>query len=182
MTPLTDTVAPGTTWALATSAQTRIPRGETYSVAVDATGGPGVVVSRTVVLPGSSSAPQAGMAMAVDALTTMSPTGTWVVPPPGTSANTAVSGATPAALGLLNTSSDAERYTAFVVTSSGDHPLATGTLAAGFMAASVLSDVGVDPIVVRASGAMAVSESANPSGGIGVVTMPGIPLAAAIGR
>ncbi len=45
------------------------------------------------------------MAMAVDGLTTISPTGTWVVPPPGTSANTAVSGATPAALGLLNTSS-----------------------------------------------------------------------------
>jgi hypothetical protein len=28
---------------------------------------------------------------------------------------------------------------------------------------------------------MAVSEDAGPSGGIGVVTMPGIPLAAAIG-
>ena len=60
--------------------------------------------------------------------------------------------------------------------------LATGTLAAGSMAASVLSAVGVDPIVVRASGAMAVSESVKPAGGIGVVTMPGIPLAAAIGR
>ena len=180
--PLTDTVAPGTTWALVTSTQTRIPRGETYSAAVDATGGPGVVVSRTVVLPASSPAPQAGMAMAVDGLTTMSPTGTWVVPPPGTSANPAVSGASPADLGLLNMSSGAERYTAFVVTSSGDHPLATGTLAAGSMAASVLSDVGVDPVVVRASGATAVSESANPSGGIGVVTMAGVPLAAAIDR
>ena len=47
--PLTDTVAPGTTWALATGAQTRIPHGATYSAAVDATGGPGVVVGRTVV-------------------------------------------------------------------------------------------------------------------------------------
>jgi Family of unknown function (DUF5719) len=180
--PLTETVAPGTTWALATSAQTRIPRGEMYSVAVTATGGPGVVVSRTVVLPGSSSAPQAGMAMAVDALSTMPSTGTWVVPPPGTSANPAVSGAAPADLGLVNLSSDPERYGVFVVTPTGDRQLATGTLAAGSMAASVLSAVGVDPIVVRASGAMAVSESAKPAGGIGIVTMPGIPLAPAVGR
>jgi hypothetical protein len=180
--PLKDTVSPGTTWALATSAQTRIPRGETYSAAVDATGGAGIVVSRTVVLPASSSAPQAGTAMAVDALTALSPTGTWLVPPPGTSTNTAVTGATPADLGLLNVSSGAARYTAFVVTSSGDRRLATGTLAAGSMAASALSGVGANPIVVRSSGALAVSESASPSGGIGVVTMPGIPLAAAIVR
>jgi len=34
---------------------------------------------------------------------------------------------------------------------------------------------------VRASGPMAVSEDVGPTGGFGVVTMPGIPLAAAIG-
>ena len=55
--PLTDKVAPGTTWALATSAQTRIPDDATYSTAIDATGGPGVVVGRTVMLPASSGAP-----------------------------------------------------------------------------------------------------------------------------
>ena len=50
--PLTATVAGGSTWALATSTQTRIPHGETYSAVIDATGGTGVVVSRTVTLPG----------------------------------------------------------------------------------------------------------------------------------
>ena len=38
-----------------------------------------------------------------------------------------------------------------------------------------------NPIVVHASGPMAVSEDVGPSGGVGVVSMPGIPLAAAIG-
>jgi hypothetical protein len=46
----------------------------------------------------------------------------------------------------------------------------------------VLSNAGIDAVIVRAAGTVAVSESANPSGGIGVVTMPGIPMAAAIGR
>jgi hypothetical protein len=35
--------------------------------------------------------------------------------------------------------------------------------------------------VVRSSGAMAVSEDATPAAGFSVVSMPGIPLAAAIG-
>ncbi len=90
--PLTDTVAPDTTWALATGAQTRIPHGATYSAVVDATGGPGVVVGRTAVTPGSSTAPQAGMAMAVDGVSTASSTGEWLVPGPGTAASPAVNG------------------------------------------------------------------------------------------
>ena len=64
--PLTQKILPGTTWRLATSAQTRIPDKETYSTAVDAAGGSGVVVGRAVTLPASSPAPQAGMAVAVD--------------------------------------------------------------------------------------------------------------------
>jgi len=39
----------------------------------------------------------------------------------------------------------------------------------------------LEPILVRASGPMAVSEDVGPSGGVGVVSMPGIPLAAPIG-
>jgi hypothetical protein len=37
------------------------------------------------------------------------------------------------------------------------------------------------PIVVHASGPMAVSEDVSPSAGLGVVSMPGIPLSAPIG-
>ncbi len=62
--------------------------------------------------------------------------------------------------------------------------LATGTLAPGTVtdvSGSILATAGFDPIMVRASGAMAVSEDVGPSGGIGVVTMPGIAMAAPIG-
>ena len=66
--------------------------------------------------------------------------------------------------------------------SSGTRQIATGTLGPGALSGSVLSNAGLNAVVVRAAGTVAVSESANPSGGIGVVTMPGIPMAAAIGR
>jgi hypothetical protein len=46
--------------------------------------------------------------------------------------------------------------------------------------ASALAAVGLDPIVVQGSGPMAVSEDASPSAGVGIVSMPGIPLASAI--
>jgi hypothetical protein len=122
--------------------------------------------------------------VAVDALSTHSPTGEWLVPPPGTSSTPAVVTAAPASLALTNTSKSAEDYTAFTAVASGTHVVATGTLAAGatvVVSGSTLAAAGLEPIVVRASGAMAVSEDAGPSGGIGVVSMPGIPLAAPIG-
>ena len=181
--PLAEKVAPGDTWALATGAQDAHPHNATYSADIEATGGPGVVVGRTVVLPSADSAPQSGMALAVDGLSTASPSGTWVVPPPGTSANPAVPGAAPAFLALTNISGTAEKYTAYALSPSGQRSLAVGTVAAGTTAGVIgapLMAAGLDPIIVRASGQMAVSEDVGPSGGIGVVTMPGLPLAAAI--
>jgi Family of unknown function (DUF5719) len=183
--PLTDKVLPGTTWTLTTSAQTRIPDNETYAATIDAAGGTGVVVARTVSLPVSPNPPpQAGVAPAVDGLSTESPSGEWVVPPPGTVGNPAVPGAAPAYLALLNTSTGSERYRALATSASGAHLVATGMLAAGasvVVSGSPLAAAGLDPIVVRASGPMAVSEDAGPSSGIGVVTMPGLPLTSAIG-
>ena len=182
--PLTQKVLPGTTWRLATSAQTRIPDDQTYGTSIDATGGTGIVVGRAVTVPASSSAPRAGMAVAIDGLSARSPTGEWLVPPPGTRSTPAVATAAPAFLALLNTSGSAENYTAFAPAASGNHVLATGTLGAGttvVVSGSALASAGLEPIVVRASGPMAVSEDTRPSGGIGVVSMPGIPLAAPIG-
>jgi hypothetical protein len=185
LSPFTDKILPGTTWVLDTSAQTRIPDNQTYATAIDATGGSGVVVGRSIALPNSATPPpQAGVVVAVDGLSAASPTGEWVVPPPGTSDNPAVSGAAPAYLALLNTSMGSETYQAMATTAAGNHVVATGTLAAGtsvVVYGSPLSAAGLDPIVVRASGPMAVSEEASPSAGFGVVSMPGIPLAAAIG-
>jgi len=181
--PLTRTVAPGTTWALETSSETRIPHNATYSADIEATGGPGVVVGRTVSAPSSASAPQSGSALAVDDLSTASPTGVWVVPPPGTSANPAVSGAAPGSLALTNTSGADEHYSVVAVAPSGHRTIAATTIAAGStgsVGGSALGGAGFDQVVVRASGPMAVSEDVVPSGGVGVVTMPGLPLAAPI--
>jgi hypothetical protein len=181
--PLTEKVLPGTTWVIPTSTETRLPASETYTTTIDATGGPGVVVNRTVNIPGSSVSPQDGMAVAVDGLSSRSPSGSWVVPPPGTIGQAAVSGVAPAYLALLNTSSSPESYRAFASTASGDHVLATGMLAAGsveVVTGTTLAAAGLDTILVHASGPMAVSEDLTPSAGLGVVSMPGIPLAAAI--
>ena len=184
--PLSQKILPGTTWQLETSKQTRIPDNQTYATSIDASGGSGVVVGRVVSLPASAAAPQAGMAEAVDGLTARSPTGEWVVPAPGTASIPAVATAAPSSLALLNTSGGDESYTAYAGAPSGNHVVATGTLAAGNMVVvsgskSNLAAAGLNPIVVRASGSMAVSEDSGPSGGIGVVSMPGIPLAAPIG-
>src|SRR3974390_3147539 len=46
--PLSSTVAPDSTWVLVTSGETRIPVGASYSADIEASGGPGVVVGRTV--------------------------------------------------------------------------------------------------------------------------------------
>ena len=86
-------------------------------------------------------------------------------------------------MALTNTSSAAERYSADAVAPTGRTLVAAGTIAPGvslFIPGSHLSNVAPDQIVVRADGTMAVSEDVGPTGGIGVVTMPGIPLAAAI--
>ncbi|HXZ62270.1 MAG TPA: hypothetical protein VEG62_05965, partial [Acidimicrobiales bacterium] len=178
--PLSTRVAPGSTWSLETSAQTRIPKSEAYSAAVSASGGAGVVVGRTVLWPGATQGPKAGMALAVDGLSSTWPARRWVVPPPGTSGTLPVAGAAPGSLVLFNTSDTTETYTAAAPTASGVRTVATGTLGAGTAAVvqgAPLASVGLGQIVVQASGPMAVSEDGAPSGGAGVVTMPAIALA-----
>ena len=95
-----------------------------------------------------------------------------------------MSGATPEYLAVFNTSTGRETYNAVATTASGNRVVATGALAAGAMVlvyGTALAAAGLNPIIVRASGPMAVSEEASPSAGFGVVSMPGIPLASAIG-
>lgn len=183
--PLTDKVLPGATWILQTSAETRIPDNEVYATTVDATGGPGVVVGRSVALPGTATPPpQAGVVVGVDGLSIASPGAEWVVPPPGTGDTAAVPGAAPASLALFNTSGNSETYDAVAVTETGNHIVATGTLdahASIVVSGSPLAAAGLDPVIVHASGPLAVSEDAGPSAGVGVVSMPGIPLAPPIG-
>jgi hypothetical protein len=181
--PLTDQVPPGAMWILATSSQTRIPPNDLYSATITATGGPGVVVGRAVSAPGSATAPQVGLSNAVDGLSTASPTGLWVVPPPGTQSAPVVTGAEPNQLALLNTSTGAARYTVFAVSPSGTKTIAAGTVAGGsdaLVTRAALSGAGFDQIIVRSGAPLAVVEDMAPTGNYGVVAVPGIPLAAPI--
>ncbi|HSZ36802.1 MAG TPA: DUF5719 family protein [Acidimicrobiales bacterium] len=182
--PLENTVAPGQTWALATSHQTRIPDGAGYSAQVDATGGPGVVVSRAVAAPASATAPQAGITAAVDSFTSSTPAQEWVLAPPGTQPSPAVSGAARDAFAAVNVGDTPETFSAYSIAPGRHHLLASGTLAPGqsaVVSGSALSGAGFDPIVVRADGPMASSEDFTPSGAVGVVGMPGVALAAPVG-
>jgi hypothetical protein len=95
-----------------------------------------------------------------------------------------VSGAASAYLALFNSSTTAETYNVAATTATGSKEVATGSVAPGtvvLVSGSPLAAAGLNPIVVRASGPMAVSDDVGPSAGVGIVAMPGIPLAAAIG-
>ncbi len=182
--PLRHTVAPGTTWSLLTSKQTRIPAGAFYSARIVASGGPGVVVGRVVAAPATAQSPQAGLASAVDGLSTSSTSGAWIIPAPGSSVQVPVGNVSAESMAFMNTSSTTERFSASVVTASDHTVLVTGALAPGATAqvsGNALAPVGLNPVLVRSTGTMAVSNDVGPTGMVGVVTMPGIPLSAAIG-
>jgi hypothetical protein len=182
--PLAAMVRPGTTWALSTSAQTRIPARDPYSAQVDASGGAGVVVGRLVVAPGSAPAPQAGVSNAVDGASAAAPEGWWVLPPPGTSTSRVVNGATPEHVAMANVSGKTEHYSLYALGPDGRRAVGSGTVPAGATATVSLAQllsVGLQPLVVEASGSLAISEDVGPSGNYGVVTMPGIPFGSAIG-
>jgi hypothetical protein len=177
-------VAPGATWSLATSRQTRIPVSAFYSADIVARGGPGVVVSRSVTAPSSATAPQAGMAAAIDGLSSSSPSDEWIIPAPGTAGHEPVGNVTSQNMAFFNPSGSIEHFRAVVVNGSTDKVLVAGALAPGATAelnASSLASVGLHPVLVSSSGPMAMSDDVGPTGMVGVVTMPGIPLAAAIG-
>ncbi len=181
--PLNKVVAPGATWVLATSGQTRIPGGALYSAQIVARGGPGVVVGRRVAAPSSAQAPQAGLANTIDGLGSSSPTDLWVVPPPGTTDSPVVSGAAPHQLALSNASDASARFSVYAVMPSGFRVIASGRLPAGSFATvngSALGAAGQVPLIVRSTEEVSVSMDMAPTGNVGVVDMPGIPLAAAI--
>jgi Family of unknown function (DUF5719) len=181
--PLTAEVGPGSTWVLATSAQTRVPDGVPYSAVVSASGGSGVVVGRRVSLPTASPAPQDGAANAMGGLTSAAATRQWLIPPPATSTTAPVSGAAPHLLSLHDESAATESYRVVAVSGSSVRTVALGSLGADstvVVSGAPLAAAGLGQIEVRSSGAMAVSEDVGPTGGLGVVTMPGLAQAADI--
>jgi hypothetical protein len=181
--PFVNTVAPDSTWAISTSTQTRIPKVDAYSTIVTASGGDGVVVSRNVAAPSTAQAPQAGFAGAVDGLSAASPSRLWAVPSPGTAAQPALPGVQPDHLALTNTTSHRETYVVYVMTAKATRTIASGTLRPfGFISlgAATLFGAGLNPLLVRSSGDVAISEDIGPAGTYGVVTMTGLPLSASL--
>jgi hypothetical protein len=177
--PLVQRVLPLTTWVLATSGQTRIPKGDPYSTEISASGGPGVVVGRLVVAPSSAGAPQAGVANAIDPITWSWPSQQWLVPSPGSTATPAYPGGLPEHLALANPTGGPVHYVVSVIDPGGTRTVTSGTLGAHKAIAvggSTLFGAGLHPLVVRANGALSVSEDVGPSGAFGVITMPGIAL------
>jgi hypothetical protein len=96
-----------------------------------------------------------------------------------------VPGALPAHLALTNLTDHPETYAIDVVEASGLKSIATGHLAptASFsFDPPALGGAGLDPVLVETNGSTAVSEDVGPTGGDGVVTMPGVALSGATGR
>jgi hypothetical protein len=184
--PFQDRVPPDSTWTLRTSAQTRIPKSGfggagNYTAFIDATGGAGVVVGRMVTAPSGAPSPQAGLSNAVDALSARSPSHLWVVPAPGSASMPATPGAAPADVALSNPSGRSETYVVYAMTSKGVRALTRGRLPPSTfisLSGGALSAAGLNPLLVSASGSVAISENVAPAGAYGVVSMPGIPLAA----
>ncbi len=182
--PFRARVFPDTTWVLSTAEETRIPKGDPYSAVIEARGGSGVVVGRVVAAPSASHAPQGGAAIAVGALTAAAPSRLWVVPSPGSGAQPALPGAVPDWLAVTNVSGHDETYVVEVMTPTRSPTLASGVIRSSttlLLAQAVLARAGLNPLVVSASGPVAVSQDLGPTGSIGVATMPGIPLRSAGG-
>jgi hypothetical protein len=187
--PFQERVLPDSTWTLTTSAQTRIPKAGAdgagdYTALIDATGGAGVVVGRSVSAPSGAPAPQTGLSNAVGALSAESPSGQWVVPSPGSASSPAVAGAAPGEVALSNPGGHTQTYVVSVMTRQGFHTLTRGRLPPSTfisLSGAPLTAAGLSPLVVSASGPVAISENVGPTGAYGVVSMPGIPLAARIG-
>ncbi len=182
--PFVERVSAGSTWVLQTATQTRIPQGDPYSTVIAARGGPGVIVGRIVIAPTTSLAPQGGLSTAVDALTSASPSLRWVVPSLGSSTQPALPGASPNTLALTNLSAGRETYVIDVMGPTGLRTIAKGAIGASmslWLGSPVLSRAGLSPLIVTASGRAAVSEDVGPTGTVGVVTMPGLPLSLTLG-
>jgi hypothetical protein len=179
LSPFRAKVAADSTWVLSTAQETRIPKGDPYSVTIAARGGTGVVVGRLIVAPPSAQSPQIGMTNPVDRLSAAVPSRRWVVPAPGSGSTPVVPGVAPAHLALTNLTDHGETFVIEVMQPSGLRTLASGRIRAKqwfSLGGSMLARAGLNPLIVRTSGATAVSEDVGPSGSLGVVTQPGIPL------
>jgi hypothetical protein len=177
--PITQQLPADSTWVLALSDTSRLPHNDNYSVTVHATGGPGVVVDRVIAAPVQAPAPRWGAAPLVDS-SLWDGTTSWLLPGPGTPGHPAVAGATPYSVSLSNPGTHPVTVGLHVVTPAGQRVVASGLrLSPGsftVLGPAALQPAGLLPMMVTATGPVAVSEDLSPSGAPGVVSMPGLPL------
>lgn len=169
-TPIPITVPAGGSTILQTSAQSRVPVGTVYTVTFRSTGAP-VVVSRDVTAPAGGASPQRGLVLG-----TALGASRWLVPPitaPGT---------VPWSFAVQNVAGHPVQVTVEAVSGTGmaavsgfSHvTVATG----GVLVAtgSAPAPIGTVPLVVDASGPVAVALDPEPVGSPGVVEVPALPL------
>ena len=145
------------------SKQTRIPAEHLLLRPIEATGGPGVVVSRDVAAPATTQRPRRASPAAFDGLSTTSSSGEWIVPASGNSTQSPASDVVPADLALVNTSGTPEQFSASVLSAAKSTVLVTGSLApAPRRGQRHRAGAGrAEPVLVRSSGTMAVSEDVD---------------------
>ena len=179
VTPVTEVVAPDSTWSLQTNALTRIPANVSFATTVTSEG-PGVVVGRLTATTSGATAPQAGADGAV-AVSGGDQARQWWLPGPGTAAFPTVSGAAPDSVTIANPWTRAVSVSIDYLGTTGLRPLGAGSAAVippgrfVVIPTAVLAPAGLAPLRVSASAKVAVTEDFDPAGSAGVVTFSGVP-------
>jgi hypothetical protein len=162
-------VAPSSVAVFSASGTAGLPEQVPYSLTV--TSSAPIVAGRTVEAPSGSVQPGWGSSSA-----TVTAVPRWLVPGPGIQSAPGTAGATVESLAVANPGSSAVRVV--VGTLGGSRPVAVFTVAPGRL--SVLGSAqleGLPVLTVLASGPVNVEEDSGPTGGPGVVSSAGFPMA-----
>ncbi len=162
-------VAPSSVAVFSASGTAGLPEQVPYSLTV--TSSAPIVAGRTVEAPSGSVQPGWGSSSA-----TVTAVPRWLVPGPGIQSAPGTAGATVESLAVANPGSSAVRVV--VGTLGGGRPVAVFTVAPGRL--SVLGSAqleGLPVLTVLASGPVNVEEDSGPTGGPGVVSSAGFPMA-----
>jgi hypothetical protein len=144
------------------------PLGSPYSLTVSASGP--VVVGRTVAAPSGSASPQGGITAG-----STTPASSWLVVAPGVPGRAAVAGGTVNSLAIADPGSSPVGVS--VTRLGGGSPAVTFQVAAGGLLVLGPARVGgLHPLVVTATGPVAVLANEAPTGAPGVASTTGFPL------
>ncbi|HVX21541.1 MAG TPA: DUF5719 family protein [Acidimicrobiales bacterium] len=178
--PFTKSVPADSSWTLGLSGVARVPANTTYATTVTASGGPGVVVDRTVQSSPAGAVPQWGTVPAVAGPATTAST-RWVVPSPQGAMTPPVAGVGALALDLQNVGARTVTVTVYRLTPDGPRRLAGAPVLRvppdvfTVIETDVMAGAGTDPLLVRATGPLAVMEDDVPAGLPGAVAVAGVP-------